>query len=70
MGDTTKELCTSEELSLMAGEAVAEYGVGVGFSLRAFGLRFLADGCFFGILSDEYLFISCSYLSLSFSYIS
>lgn len=70
VGETTSELLSSGELLLTADDAfVVDVDDAVVFCLGVFVLGFLVGGSL-GILSDVYFFISFSYLSLSFSYIS
>ena len=70
VGETTSELLSSGELLLTAGDGfVVVDDDALVFCFAVFVLGFFAGGSF-GTLSDVYFFISFSYLSLSFSYIS
>lgn len=70
VGETTNELLSSGELLLIAGDDfVVVDDEAAAFCFGVFVLGFFAGGSF-GTLSDVYFFISFSYLSLSFSYIS
>ena len=65
----TSELLWSGELSLITADDVFVDDEDDAFCFVVLVLGFFAGGSF-GTLSDVYFFISFSYLSLSFSYIS
>ena len=64
VGETTTALLPSGKLLLSVDTVFVDDDVAV-FCLGVFVLGFLAGGAF-GILSDEYFFISFSYLSCPF----
>lgn len=69
VGETSELRCSGELSLIMAGVPFIEEDDAVVFCFGVLVLGFFAGGSL-GTLSDVYFFISFSYLSLSFSYIS